>query len=377
MSTLTLAAPRPALRSEIDRRADFSEIRYAQCWEDADILLRGLDVQPGDDCLVIASAGDNALAMLTRRPGRVVALDLSPAQLHALALRVAAYRVLAHHELLELIGSRPSRRRLALYARCRTSLSPAARRFWDVRPRLIEGGIGAAGRFERYLRLFRRFVLPLAHTRRRVDRLLEGGSPGERARFYDDVWCNRRWQMLARGFFSRWAMGHLGRDPSFFAHVEGTVADRVLKQARHAAVALDPAENPYLHWILTGRHGQALPLALRAEHFDTIRDNLDRLSWHEASLESFLATQPDASFDHFGLSNLFEYVATPHYHSLLEEIIRVGRPGGRLAYWNLFVPRSRPEHLADHLVPCERLAQALHEQDQTFFYQRFIVEELC
>ena len=149
-----------------------------------------------------------------------------------------------------------------------------------------------------------------------------------------------------------------------------------MERVRHAVVDLDPSENPYLHWILTGRHGEALPLALRPEHFDTIRANLDRLSWHEASLESFLTTQPDASFNHFGLSNLFEYVSEAHYHALLEEIIRTGRPGGRLAYWNLFVPRSRPEYLADALLPCEQLAQTLHAQDQTFFYQRFIVEAL-
>ena len=38
------------MRSEAAERADFSEIRYAQVWEDADVLLRGLDVQPGDVC---------------------------------------------------------------------------------------------------------------------------------------------------------------------------------------------------------------------------------------------------------------------------------------------------------------------------------------
>ena len=51
-------------RSEVEDRADFSHIRYAQVWEDADILLEGLNIQPGDVCLSIASAGDNALAML-------------------------------------------------------------------------------------------------------------------------------------------------------------------------------------------------------------------------------------------------------------------------------------------------------------------------
>ena len=66
-----------------------------------------------------------------------VALDLSPAQLACLELRVSAYRNLAHEELLELIGSRASDRRAALYARCREGLSPAALRFWDARPEQV------------------------------------------------------------------------------------------------------------------------------------------------------------------------------------------------------------------------------------------------
>src|SRR5712691_10724836 len=106
------------MRSAIADAADFSGIRYAQCWEDADVLLRALDIQPGDTCLSIASAGDNTLAMLSRGPARVIALGLSPAQLACVELRVAAYRELNHAELLELIGSTPSDRRDTLYRRC-------------------------------------------------------------------------------------------------------------------------------------------------------------------------------------------------------------------------------------------------------------------
>src|SRR5262249_38244149 len=108
--------------SEVAGRADFSRLRYAQCWEDADVLPTGLDVRPGDVCLSIASAGDNTLALLTRGPARVIALDLSPAQLACLELRVAAYRQLTHGELLELIGSVPGRRRNALYQQLRGDL---------------------------------------------------------------------------------------------------------------------------------------------------------------------------------------------------------------------------------------------------------------
>ena len=54
--------------SEIVNRADFSAIRYAQCWEDADVLLEALDVRPGYVCLSIASSGDNALVIAQQMP---------------------------------------------------------------------------------------------------------------------------------------------------------------------------------------------------------------------------------------------------------------------------------------------------------------------
>ena len=60
--------------SEAARHAEFTTIRYAQVWEDADVLLEALDIQPDDECASIASAGDNAFAMLSRGPRRVVAL---------------------------------------------------------------------------------------------------------------------------------------------------------------------------------------------------------------------------------------------------------------------------------------------------------------
>jgi S-adenosylmethionine-diacylglycerol 3-amino-3-carboxypropyl transferase len=362
--------------SEVAAKADFSGIRYAQCWEDADILLDALKVRPGDVCLSIASAGDNALALLTRLPARVIALDLSLAQLACLELRVAAYRVLEHAELLELIGSTPSRRRRELYRRCRALLSAQARQFWDAQPEVVAAGVGGAGKFERYFALFRRYVLPLVHTRAEIMALLQGGSLAQRRTFYRRRWDSWRWRLLFRIFFSRFIMGRMGRDPSFFAYVEGDVATRILGRAQYAVTELDPAANPYLQWIMTGRHTTALPLALRPEHFQTIRANLDRLEWHCQSIEDFLAAQQPRSLDRFNLSDIFEYMSEENSCRLLDKLAAAGRRGGRLAYWNMLVPRSRPASLANRLQPLPDLAGKLHRQDKAFFYSRFIVEEV-
>ncbi|HVO83173.1 MAG TPA: DUF3419 family protein [Syntrophobacteria bacterium] len=364
------------MSSEIGEKADFSIIRYAQCWEDADILLEALAIQPGHTCVAIASAGDNALAMLGAGPGRVIALDLSPAQVACLELRVAAFRELDHHELLELVGARPSGRRPGLYGRCRPLLRRDARDFWDHHAAGIEHGIGHAGRFERYLESFRSRLLPLIHPQTCVERLFQLESVEERESFYRASWDNRRWKLLFQLFFSRFVMARMGRDPSFFHYVEGSVSEHLLGRARYALTKLDPRENPYLQWILLGRFDTALPYWLRAENVAAIRRHLDRLEWRCQPLEEFLGTQDAASVDRFNLSDVFEYMSQDNYHQMLERLLVVGNRGGRLVYWNMLVPRRRPDRLAHRLRPLRDLAEDLHRRDKAFFYSALIVEEI-
>jgi S-adenosylmethionine-diacylglycerol 3-amino-3-carboxypropyl transferase len=361
--------------SEASAHADFSKIRYAQCWEDADILLAALDIQPGDRCLAIASAGDNALAMLSRNPAQVTAIDLSPAQLACLALRVAAYRELSHADLLVLIGSKAGTDRQALYQKCRSQLSHEVRYFWDHRSHEIEQGIGHAGKFERYFATFRNRVIPWVHSRSRIHNLLQLKTLEQRQDFYHQEWNNWRWQAMFRLFFSRFVMGRSGRDPSFFKYVEGSVADRILQRTQYALTTLDPSANPYLQWILTGQHA-ALPYALRPENFEAIRANLDRLEWRCISLEDYLEQVGEKAIDRYNLSDIFEYLSPQNYRLLLEKLVQSGRSGGRLAYWNMLVPRSRPPELAPNLKPHTNLSQHLHAQDKAFFYSAFIIEEI-
>ena len=362
------------MHSEAAERADCSGIRYAQCWEDAGVLLAALDPGPGKRCLSIASAGDNTLALLSRDPESVLALDLSPAQLACLELRVAAYRVLQHGELLALIGSIDSDSRAHLYQACRKHLSAKVLAFWDERPDLIGAGIGSVGKFEHYFRLFREKVLPLVHSRGCVRELLRPKSQDERRSFYDSQWNSLRWRLMFRVFFSKKLMGLLGRDPEFFRYVEGSVSERILKRTEYALTELDPAANPYIQWILTGRHNGALPAALREENFEPIRRNLDRLEWRCGSLEESLGQ--GQKFDCFNLSDIFEYMSPSAYEQLLKLIVSSARPGARLAYWNMLAPRHRPESLATVLKPLSELSSRLFARDQAFFYSALVVEEV-
>ena len=362
--------------TEIAGRASFDIIRYAQVWEDADILVQALRPGPTDTVVSIASAGDNALALLGAGAGRVIAADINPAQLACLRLRTAAYQALTHPELLELMGSRPSGDRAALLDRAVRILPPEDQAFWGPRRAAVaEHGLGGVGKFESYFRLFRRRLLPLVHGPGAVRALLEPKTSDEREAFYDRRWNTRRWRWLLRTFFSRPVMGRLGRDPSFFAHAEGSLADHVAGRTRQALVEQDPSENPYLHWILTGRHGRALPYALREDRFEAIRDRLGWLEIRPATIEALAGEGVRA--DAFNLSDIFEYMS-PHAHqTAYGAVLAAARPGARLAYWNMMAPRRAPPALAGRVRTRSGVEAALKPRDKAFFYSDFVVEEVA
>jgi S-adenosylmethionine-diacylglycerol 3-amino-3-carboxypropyl transferase len=366
-------SPEPA---EIAARADFSILRYAQCWEDADTLLAALDIQPDDVCFSVGSGGENSLSLLARAPRQVIAVDLSPAQNACLELKAAGFRSLSHPELLELVGVSPSRRRGDLYERARRHLTEAARAYWDSNRAGIERGLLGLGKFENYFRMFRRWILPLMHSRQTVEALFEPRSWAERQRFYDNRWNNWRWRWLCRLFFSRFLLGHLGRDPRFFDYVEGDVAKPILARTVNALTESDPARNPYLQWIACGRFMTALPFAWRAENFAAIKSHVDRLEIELASVESYLDGAADASIDRFNLSDIFEYISPASSERLFEAVARCGRIGGRLAYWNMQAPRRCPARLASKVITLDDLSRRLYRETSTFFYSAFYVEEL-
>jgi S-adenosylmethionine-diacylglycerol 3-amino-3-carboxypropyl transferase len=359
----------------IDQRAAFDFIRYANCWEDADILCEALKPAPGARVLSIASAGDNSLALLADG-AEVVAADLSRPQLACLEIRTAAFKKLEHDSLLAFLGVRPSRDRLVTFDRLASDLSIEARAFWQARPGDVERGVIHAGRFEAYFGTFRRFVLPLVHSQKTLKRLLEPKDLDERRRFWHETWNNRRWRFLFHIFFSRFVMGRMGRDPEFFRYVEGSVSDRVLARAERALVDLSTHDNPFLDYIVHGNFTQALPRYLRLEHFDAIRSGLDRLTICHGPIEEAGRAHLGGGFDALNLSDIFEYLDGPHAGQLYGQLLDLARSGARLAYWNTLVPRSCPPEMHSRARPLRELAHSLFARDRAFFYCNFEVDEV-
>lgn len=361
--------------TEIAAKAGFDSIRYAQLWEDGAILCDAIGRKPGGTFVSIGSAGDNALSLLTLDPARVIAADLSAAQLAAIRLRLAAWPELTHGELLELMGSRPSDRRNALLDRVLRNTDGETATFWDgMRVDVMRYGGGGVGKFERYFRLFRRYLLPLVHSRRTVEAVFADRNVDERRDFLENRWNNRRWRWLLDLFFSRRAMGALGRDPAFFDHVEGSVPDHIARRIAHCFVENDPRDNPYLQWILLGTHTTALPHAYEPANHALIRDRIDRVELFHGAIED--AARQTTGVDGWNLSDIFEYMSPAGQEACYAGLVAASNPGARLAYWNMMAPRAMPPSFANRVTPRPDIADPLAARDRAFFYRAFHVDEV-
>ena len=361
--------------TEIADKAGFDAIRYAQLWEDGAILCEAIGPRPGGTLVSIGSAGDNALSLLTLDPAKVIAADLSNAQLAAIRLRLAAWPVLSHEELLELMGSRPSKRRSALLDRVLRECDAATAAFWEaLREPVIRFGAGGVGKFERYFRLFRQWCLPLVHSRRTALDVFTARTREDRATFLEKRWNNRRWKLLLSLFFSRPAMGALGRDPAFFDHVDGSVPGHIARRIAHCFVQNDPRANPYLQWILLGDHRFALPHAYEPANHALIRERIGRVELFHGAIEQVAATEQDVAG--WNLSDIFEYMSEGGQEACYRALVMASRPGARLVYWNMMAPRAMPPAFAAQVRPRPDIAAPLAARDRAFFYSAFHVDEV-
>jgi len=365
-----------SLKSPLLERWVEDQLRYSNVWEDhlcLDGAARTLETPMGA-ALSIGSAGDNALSLLLFNPQRLVILDLSPAQMALVELKMAAIRRLAFGEYLHLFGYKPAEvrgdGRSALLDRLLPHLPENARDFWHARRSLVNEGLVDAGRLDGYFKKFRDLVTSQVWRAETFAAMVHAPDIEEQARLWraGDL---KLLKLAVSEFFSKSSLSREGRHSSQFQYVNQEDIGPIFLQKFSRLIETQLiAENPYMYRFLTGhvflgRH--AIPL-LRETDFATIRSRLDAVETVCMDVESYLSRSAER-FDFMNLSDVFEYLSELEAERLFRLLAARMTPGGRLAYWTLLVERRPAAGLHIH----EEVSARLTESDRTWFYSRFLV----
>ena len=273
---------------------------------------------------------------------------------------------------MEFIGFRESNNREELFKCVSAFLTRSLILYWEERMTEIRDGIIDQGKFEKYFKAFRTKVLPLIHTKERINQLFEPKSALEQHAYFDTHWNTWRWKSLFKVFFSKFVMGKLGRDPEFLEQVKISVSDFILDQAEGNLSSKECQNNYYLQYILKGKFETELPHYARKENYEIIKSNIDNIKvFHGLAEDAFNEYE---GFNKFNLSNIFEYMTPAIFQSVSDNLVENSAPNSRFAYWNLMVPRKMSE-VNNKLTYLEKESKILSKKDNTFFYSDFVIEE--
>lgn len=362
------------MKSEIEQRTNFNLIRYAQCWEDADILTEALNIQTTDKILSVASAGDNSFAMLIFNPQKILAVDLSFEQISCCELKKICYKYLKYEDFIYFSGVKNNEckeDRLLIYNNIKKYLPIKVKDFWDLHEKYIKNGFMTIGKFENYFKIFRDKVMPLIHSKKVINKLLENKTLEEQQYFYENTWNTKKWRYMFKIFFSNTVMGKLGRDKEFYKYVNNKNSETIFNRAEYALTNIKTSTNPYLNFILKGKYNKSLPMALREENFEKIKVNIDKIEFQQLSIENAI------SKDHFtcyNLSDIFEYMSQEMMNNIYIDILKQSDSGTRIAYWNMLVDRKCT--YTDKVFYDKEYCSKLLKKDKAFFYSDFILEKI-
>jgi S-adenosylmethionine-diacylglycerol 3-amino-3-carboxypropyl transferase len=350
-----------------------NKIYYSQCWEDPSVLSEALQIQQDDTILSITSGGCNTLALLLCDPKQIIALDINPAQNYLLELKMVAIQKLSYEELLSFLGVVESSFRLQTYKQLRGMLSSEAQQWWDNHSKEIKKGIIHCGKFEQYLRIFSKVILPFVHSKKTIQAVFESRTPAEQEKFYLTTWNSLRWRLVFKIFFSKAIMSAFGRNPNMFLYVNGEkLADYYFKKAEKV-LSYQTEHNFFLQYIFLGNYQLPyIPPYLARENIETIRQRLDRIKIRTGNILDFLSSENH--YKKYNLSNIFESLSSELTDSIFKAICTNSDQNLRIVYINHLVDRSFSSELAALLRHDSLVEEKANNETMTFFYKKTHVD---
>ncbi|MCL2798081.1 MAG: BtaA family protein [Firmicutes bacterium] len=337
-------------------------IRYANCYEDAETLLKVIG--GAKTALSIASGGDNCLALLTEPSlESLTVFDRNPAQLCLTKLKFAAFKHLTYEKVLVLLGIVKGAS-FSIYEKLRDSLDDETQSYFDNRPELISKiGLSHCGKFEYYLNKIRALVIRFTQSRKNIRQFMDMDIAGQRE-FYLRKINNRRWRFITKQFFSEKTVGEHGRDKSTFAYANGDLYQMITDRMLLCFDNVPNRENIYLQYTVYGRFIR-LPFYLRKENFETVKANIDKASFVLGDVTTVAAL--GKSFDFFNLSDTFEYMSKEETAQNEKMIAECANSYATVVFWNMLTDR---QFLSPAFSPMDNnQVYEIYKNEKAYYYQ--------
>jgi S-adenosylmethionine-diacylglycerol 3-amino-3-carboxypropyl transferase len=366
----------------------FKGFVYNQIWEDPEVDLEALALEPHHRMITIASGGCNILNYLAADPAHIVAVDLNPNHVALSQLKLTALeRLPAYEQFFRFFGRADDKANRALFDQVLSRhLDGETRAYWDTnrafRGRRIDMFTddlyrhGLLGRFIGVLH-----AVAKLHGKRLDGIVTAKNKEEQRAEFERSIaplFDSPSIRLLSKSPISLYA---LGIPPAQYDELVAEGDPISVLRARVEKLACDfPVGENYFAWQAFTRgydveNRQAVPAYLQRDVYDVIRTRTDRVEILLASMTDYLATQAPASLDRFVLLDAQDWMTPAMLNALWLQIDRTAAKDARVIFRTAGSDSPLPRKLAPELLApwdtCGEESRALHARDRASIYGGF------
>jgi S-adenosylmethionine-diacylglycerol 3-amino-3-carboxypropyl transferase len=287
----------------------FDGLVYNQIWEDPRVDMQALRLDGESRVLTISSGGCNALNYLTASPESVTAVDLNQHHIYLANLKIAALRYLPEYEMFfDFFGRANVAHNVENYKKhIAPRLDADTRKFWELKGRIkyFAKGFYNYARNGYFLRFFHRFAKSIKCD---PNNLVKAKTMAEQEEFFNKnvapFFDNFLIKLLSKTPVTVFG---LGIPPQQYNELKKDAANGIISLMRertHRLCAGFPIQDNYFAWQAFTRHYDtenrvALPDYLKAEHYETVKQNAYRVNTAIVSITDHLKQQPKGSFNRF------------------------------------------------------------------------------
>ena len=368
----------------------FSNLVYAQIWEDPAVDLEALALDSSCRIITIASGGCNVLSYLTAGPGHITAVDINAAHIALNRLKLAAALHLPDYEAFyRFFGAADTRANIAAFRQyILPHLDAQTAHYWQGRH-----GLRRRRQIRRFTSNFYRagllgtfigashLVARLNGVNPRV--MLQARTLEEQRRIFDQKFAplfNRR---ALRWLVNRPASLYgLGIPPAQYKALagdsEGGMADVLRQRLERLACGFPLSEN-YFAWQAFGRRyspsGWRCRPTFDPNNFALVRKYASRVSVHHSSLTVHLERGLPPDLDRYVLLDAQDWMGDAELTDLWREITRTARPGARVIFRTAGEPTIFPGRIPEDILArwhyAADVSRELTRKDRSAIYGGF------
>jgi len=327
------------IKSRVFQKIHTGNLVYNTCWEDPRCDRAILELNQDSRVVMLTSAGCNALDYLLDSPASIDCVDMNPRQNALLDLKSSLFRTTDHETLFRFFGhGRHEDANAVFKAYIQPDLETYAQGYWSKNLHFFNGS-GIRNSFYWYgsagsaAFMVKKILEANPRTKRLIQRFFESKDLETQRALYEQI------EPRLINAFTAWLFNRhvfqsmLGVPESQQNLAKKTYPDGMagyLKQCfRKVFSELSVADNYFWKVYLQGQYSTSCcPNYLRKTNFDTLKNRVDRLKTHTATLSQFLEQNP-GQYTHFVLLDHQDWMAANAPDALQTE-------------WQLILQNSAP-----------------------------------